>query len=118
MSIHWPKPGLNNTAEYQTSGHAFAVPSAGGPIRVDLDFVSSAVVACATNADAQISFFDANDVMKTVSLGAAGSHRFEVKCIRFQLTSSAGNVGAVAELTNIPSSSFVAIAHGSLGTVS
>ena len=118
MSTRWPKPGLNNTAEYQASGHVFVVPTGGGPIKVDLKFVANGITIFNDNADAQVTFFSADGIDKTINLEVAGHHRFDVKCIRYQMTSSGGNVGSVAELTNIPAAHFVYLAHGDLGTIS
>ena len=117
MSIQWQKPGINHVGEYQSSGHVFVVPTGGGPFNVTLVNVSSAITVYNDNADAQVTFFSKGDVPKTINLESVGQHRFNVKCIKFQLTSSAGNVGAVAELTNIPSGSFVYVSHSSLGTI-
>jgi len=118
MSIHWPKPGLNAVGEYQASGHAFVAPSAGaGNQRIDLDFVASGVTVCNATATDKVTFFDANGLEKHVVLGAAGSHNFNVKFIRLQLTGSA-NIGAVCQITNIPAVDFLALPHASYGTIS
>ena len=118
MGTNWPKPGLNSVAEYQVSGHAFAVPSATGNKRIDLDFVASGVTVCNANAGAKATFFDADGLEKHVVLGAAGSHNFNVKFIRLQLTGSSGNIGAVCQMTNIPATDFLALSHASYGTIS
>lgn len=119
MGTHWPKPGLNAVGEYQVSGHAFAIPSTGGAgnRRVDLDFVASGVTVCNATATDKVTFFDANGLEKHVVLGAAGSHNFNVKFIRIQLTGSA-NIGAVCQMTNIPAADFVALPYNSYGSVS
>ena len=118
MASRQPQPGLNSTAEYQVSGHVFVVETNSGPDRVDLKYVSSGITIFNDHADAQVTFFSADGEAKTIKLEVVGSHRFNVKCIRFQMSSSAGNVGAVAELTNIPDSNFCYVTHASLGTVS
>ena len=117
MGTHWPKPGLNSTAEYQASGHAFVVPTDSGNQRIDLDYVASGVTVFNSNAGAKVTFFDSNDLEKHVVLEAVGSHTINVKFIRMQLTGSSGNTAAVCQLTNIPAASFVTLPHASMGTI-
>ena len=118
MGTHWPKPGLNHVGEYQASGHAFAVPGGTGNKRIDLDFVASGVTIINANAGAKVTFFDANGLDKDILLSPVGTHQFNVKFIRLQLTGSGGNISAVCQLTNIPAADFVTLPYASMGTVS
>ena len=117
MATNWPKPGLNSVAEYQASGHAFGVASSSDNKKIDLAFVASGVTVCNATAGDSVSFFDTNGLEKNIVLGAAGSHNFNVKFIRMQLTGSA-NIGAVCQITNIPAADFITLPHASMGTVS
>ena len=117
MALNWQKPGINHVGEYQISGQAFAVQSDTNDKRIDLKFVASGVTVCNANAGAKVTFFDSQNAGKDVILGAAGSHNFNVKFIRLQLTGSSGNIGAVCQLTNISADNFATLPHASMGTV-
>ena len=120
MGINWPKPGLNSTPEYQSSGHVFVVPTSQSDRRIDLVNVAKAITVNTDDSQAtavQISFYDLDDTKKSVSLEGAGSHRFEIKFIRCEITASSNKVGAVVEVTNIPSASFVNFKYDRLGKI-
>ena len=120
MGTNWPKPGFNSTPEYQSSGHVFVVPSSTNNQRIDVVNVAKAITVNTDNAEsnpAQISFYDLDDTRKTIDLEGAGSHRFEIKFIRCEITASSNNVGAIVEVTNIPSASFVNFKYDRLGKI-
>jgi hypothetical protein len=96
MSLHWPKPGPNFVAEYQSAGHVYV--HTGSSAAVNLKFLAKSITPIAT---AEIQFFDSGSHTYALSSIPAGT-RFEGKFIKFKC-----DVDAVLEVTNIPAGSYL-----------
>lgn len=99
MSLNWAKPGFNSVPEYQSSGNAFIVENGTSARTVTLNYVTRAVVVCANEDAAAVTFYDGNNNTKAVTV-PKGVHRFEVKVVKFATNNKSMSI--VAELTNIP----------------
>lgn len=109
----WVGPGFGDVGSYQVSGDLYVVQTAIAARTIDLKYVSRAInVTCAANA--VLELYDASDNKRTITL-TAGTHRFEVRCIKFGFTNVA-SAGAVVEMTPIKAKHFISQDFTDLGT--
>jgi hypothetical protein len=97
-----PKASIGNSASFQISGTPFVKHMAGaGTETIDFKYVTRAITISSASGTTTVHFGD-ND-STTLSLIAGVVYRFEVKCKKLVVVSSAAGVSIVAELTNVES---------------
>ena len=118
MAQHWPRPGVNHVGEYQASGHTLVVAQQNGDQTVDLRYVAKAITFTNSTTSAEtVKLYDsASASSKDFYIGANQSVKIEGKFLKFKIVGN--NISAVAELTNIPSGSYLQPAWSELGTIS
>ena len=95
MALHWPSSGPNLVGEYQVAGHIFAHTGSTNVVR--LNYLAKSITPLDT---ASITFYDSGSNATTYT-GVPPGTRIEGKILTFKCT-----VGAVLEITNIPSGSY------------
>ena len=101
MSLNWPKSGVNNVAEFQTSGHTFVVTGSNKIIK--LKYVASEITLSATS-DANFTIYDPNHEAFAFPMKASTTAHFKGKFLTFNVPT---NMSALVALTNVPSGSYI-----------
>ncbi len=104
MALNWPKSGVNNVAEFLTSGHTFVVTGSAKIIK--LKYVASSItLANAHNADnLDFTVYDANHAAMAFTVPNDTVARFTGKFLTFNVPAG---MDALVEVTNVPSGSYL-----------
>lgn len=118
MALNWQKPGINHVGEFQSSGHTLVVAQQAGDQTVDLSFVAKAITFTNSDSSAQVvKLYDSGAATsKDFYIGGNQTVKVEGKFLKFKIVGN--NISAVAELTNIPSGSYLQPEWSVLGTIS
>ena len=111
---NWVSPGAGDVGSYQVSGDLYVVAYADAARTIELKYVSRAINVTCSNG-AVLELYDKSDNKRTVTL-TAGTHRFEVKCVKFGFTADGSGAGAVVEMTPIKADKFIAHDFTDLGS--
>lgn len=111
---NWVSPGVGDVGSYQVSGDLYVVAHADAARTIKLKYVSRAINVTCTDGTV-LELYDKSDNKRTITL-TAGTHRFEVKCVKFGFTNAGDGAGAIVEMTPIKANQFIAQDFTDLGT--
>lgn len=110
-NVGYPRSGIGNVGEYQVSGHTLVVT--GSAKRIYLTHVASSITLASTSGSGDLSatFYDGGHEATAFTLPGGTTARFKGKFLTFDVPVG---MGALVEVTNIPSASYNVPTRGQL----